>query len=110
MIICLTSMKMNPGKRDRFIEAALICAEATRQEPGCIEYDYMLSPEDPDGVLVVERWESLDKALAHMQTEHFKVLGKTTHVTAAEFEVNLYDATPSHALDHIFPSGVKLHM
>ncbi|MBN1317392.1 MAG: antibiotic biosynthesis monooxygenase [Anaerolineales bacterium] len=110
MIVAITSMKMKPGMRGEFIRAALICAKATRQEEGCIQYDYVLSPEDPDGVLVIERWESINAALAHMQTEHFKVLGKTTHATAAGYEVNLYDATPSHAIDHIFPTGRYLEI
>lgn len=103
MIVCITSMKMKPGMRDQFIQAALICRKATLQEKGSIEYDYVLTPDDPDGVLCVEQWENMECALAHMETEHFKTLGKTTHETAAGFEVHLFDATPSHALDHLFP-------
>ena len=103
MIVCITSMKMKPGMRDEYIGAALICAKATRQEKGCIQYDQVLSPEDPDGVLVVEQWENMECAFAHMETEHFKVLTKKSHETSAGFNVKLFDATPSHALDQIFP-------
>lgn len=105
MIIAITSMKMKPGMRDNFIRAALKCGEATHKEKGCIQYDYTLMPDDPEGVLVVEQWENMECAFAHMETEHFKALTKDTHETVAAFDVKLFDATPSNALAHIFPSS-----
>ncbi len=103
MIVAITSMKMKPGTRDRFIKAALVCREATYKEKGCNQYDYVLTPDDADGVLCVEQWENIDCGLAHMKTEHFQTLGKTSHETIASFDLELFDATPSHALDAFFP-------
>lgn len=102
MIVAITSLKIKPGLRDRFIDAALICREATYKEKGCIQYDYVLTPEDPNGVLCVEQWESLDCAFGHMKTEHFLTLGKTSHEVMASFDLKLFDATPSHVLDEFF--------
>jgi quinol monooxygenase YgiN len=103
MIVAITSMKMKPGLRDKFIQAALVCRAATYQEKGCTQYDYVLSPADADGVLCVEQWEDMNCAFAHMKTEHFQTLSKTTHDTVASFSLSLFDATPSHALDQFFP-------
>ena len=105
MIIAITSMKMKPGMRDKFIQAALKCAEATHKEKGCIQYEYTLKPDDPDGVLAIEQWENMECAFAHMETEHFKALTGYTHEIVAGFDVKLFDATPSNALAHIFPSS-----
>lgn len=103
MLVAITSMKIKPGKRDEFIKASLICAEATHKEKGAIQYDYTLKSDDPDGVLCVERWENLECAMAHLQTDHFKAMSKVSNELSAGFEVRLYDATPNHALDSHFP-------
>lgn len=105
MIIAITSMKMKPGVRDEFIQDALKCAKATRQEKGCVQYEYLLSPEDVDRVIALEQWENMECAFAHMQTEHFKTLMQKSYESVENFDVKLFDAKSSDAMAHLFPSG-----
>lgn len=105
MVIAITSMKMKPGMRDGFIRDALECAKATYKEKGCVRYDYLLTPDDENGVLVLEEWENMECAFAHMETEHFKLIVGKAREVAVKFDVKLYDATPSNALANIFPPG-----
>ena len=44
--------------------------ETILKEDGCLRYDYFLSADDPEAILLVEKWESEEKQLLHLQTPH----------------------------------------
>jgi quinol monooxygenase YgiN len=50
--------------------------EATRAEPGCIEYNYAEDVLDPGLIRVSELWDSRAQLAAHMQTPHMAQWGK----------------------------------
>ena len=64
-----------PAKEDS-VEALLgaleSLAEATRQEPGCIEYGFYRDTADTNCVLSFERWVDQASEDAHWQTPHLK--------------------------------------
>lgn len=47
-----------PGKRTVFLQAVQEARipEITRQEAGCLQYDYCVSEENPDQILLTEQW------------------------------------------------------
>ena len=45
-----------------------------RAEDGCIQYDYHLSLEDNDTVVLLEKWRDADALAAHMQQPHMETL------------------------------------
>lgn len=47
-----------PGKRNVFLQAVQEARipEITRQEAGCLQYDYCVSEENPDQILLTEQW------------------------------------------------------
>ena len=47
---------------------------AIRNEDGCIMYDYYLSAQDENVVLLLEQWESETHQRVHMQQPHMKPL------------------------------------
>ena len=64
----------------RFVAAAAACVAATRQEAGCLAYDFFESVTAPGEYVTVEHWQD-DAALdAHFQTPHvaqlFEVVGQ----------------------------------
>ena len=82
-------------------------AEITRQEKGCVRYEYffpveqLLSMKSPEGegenaapkgeveMLLWEQWESREDQAAHTKAPHFKIFGelKEKYGITAEFEV-----------------------
>jgi quinol monooxygenase YgiN len=75
MIIATFVYQLKPGQRDAFVAAARNCGLLTQtpQEPGNLQYQFFLSPDDPDQVFCIERWSA---------TEHLESHRKTTHVAA----------------------------
>ncbi len=81
-------------------------AEATREEKGCVRYEYFFPVEQllninrPEGeeagpikgeveMLLWEQWESREDQAAHTKAPHFKIFGelKEKYGITAEFEV-----------------------
>ena len=60
--------EMKPGMREEFLscvrEGGLL--DAIRQEDGCLKYDYYLSADRPDELLLVEHWSDRAAQQAHM--------------------------------------------
>ncbi|MEA4932244.1 MAG: putative quinol monooxygenase [Lawsonibacter sp.] len=63
---------MKPGKRANFLSEIAACGaqEAVRKEPGCIQYDYFLSAEDPDKLFLLEKWADREAQAVHMNQPH----------------------------------------
>jgi len=47
---------------------------AIRAEQGCLCYDYYLSVQDPDVILLVEKWTAPEAQQVHMTQPHMKEL------------------------------------
>ena len=65
-----------PGRREEFlrriVESGIL--SAIRGEDGCLRYDYYLSCQNEDEVLLLEEWESEAQQQVHMEQEHMKQL------------------------------------
>lgn len=70
MIVITGRGKVLPDHRDALIAAAADMAVATHAEAGCIDYSLWLSPEDPNAILLLERWEDEASLMAHMSAPH----------------------------------------
>ena len=64
--------QMKPGKREEFLAAVAQCGvqEDIRREEGCLQYDFFLSVEDGDKLLLVEKWTSREAQQIHMTQPH----------------------------------------
>ncbi len=70
MIFIVVKYQVKDGKRDEFLVATREFTEATRAEPGNKWFEWSLSVEDPNEVVLVEAFED-DAAAAHVNSEHF---------------------------------------
>ena len=76
MFILHVTYHLKPGMRDEYLAKLkdLGAAEKSRQDKGCIQYEYFLPEEDENRILLVERWESPEDQAAHIKTEHVRAL------------------------------------
>lgn len=79
MIHVLAQVETVPGYREDFLAEFAKVAVLVRQELGCIEYGAAIDvPTDisvqnllgENGVMIVEKWESVDHLKAHLVANH----------------------------------------
>lgn len=67
---------LKPGVRDAFVEAlkASGVQQTIRAEDGCVGYDYYLSIEDDDMVVIIEEWDSKEQQQTHLAQPHMDIV------------------------------------
>lgn len=65
-----------PGRREEFLRKLSTegIIDAIRRERGCLRYDYYLSCQNENEILLLEQWESEDAQRIHMQQPHMQKL------------------------------------
>ena len=81
------------GKRYEFYKAIMEngIAAASRAEEGNEKYDYYLSPENENELLLIELWASAEAVWDHSQTSHFKELGELKKAYVIDTSIMRYD-------------------
>ena len=85
---------MKPGLRAEFLREVSEhgIQEAVRREAGCLQYDYFLSVDDPDKLLLVERWTERKAQEDHMTQPHMVPLKEIKERCVADSLVEKFDA------------------
>ena len=83
---------MKPGKREEFVAQVTGqgILQAIREENGCLSYCYFASVEDPDQLLLVERWTDEQAQAAHMGQPHMKRLAAIKESCALDTKLERY--------------------
>ena len=65
-----------PNKRAAFLQNMKDTGilDAIRAEDGCIKYDYYLSDQDENELLLIEQWESKQHQQVHIEQPHMKAM------------------------------------
>ena len=63
------------GMGDKVNDALRLLAQASRQEPENITYEFFRSTEDGDRFVIVETYRCAQGLELHRQTEHFQRIG-----------------------------------
>jgi quinol monooxygenase YgiN len=71
MLTVIAHYLAQPGQADEIAEVLTRHASASREEPGCLEFEVFRSSDQPDRFVLVEQY--LDEAAfqAHRETPHF---------------------------------------
>ena len=72
MIVMHATLPVDPDDREDALELARELAEASREEPGVVDYRVATDVEDPNTVRVFEQYEDADAVDAHMDSDHFQ--------------------------------------
>lgn len=60
------TLQAHPGRAEELV-AILTAPTADLGAHGCLQYDVGISSDDPDTVVVIERWENADAHVASLQ-------------------------------------------
>ncbi len=93
MIIVEGTFRIRDVGRARAAMTAMI--EASRAEPGCIDYSYAVDLLDPTLIRVSERWTSRAALEAHLASDHIAAWRALwPEIGASDRSLRLYEAEP----------------
>jgi quinol monooxygenase YgiN len=77
MIFITAKFQVRPEDADEWPQISAEFTEATRNEPGCLWFDWSRSLADPDEYVLVEAFRDGEAGAAHVQSDHFKKAQQT---------------------------------
>jgi len=72
MIVLVARVHVKPAKREDFIKLAQGMLTPSRDEKGCISYDFFADTVEPGAFHFFEEWESQEALKKHGQTDHYQ--------------------------------------
>jgi quinol monooxygenase YgiN len=76
MIFIVVKFTVRPEYRDTWLDRVRAFTEATRQEPGCLWFDWSRSVDDQNQFVLLEAFRDAQAGAEHVSTEHFKAAVK----------------------------------
>ena len=77
MIFITAKFQVKPEDAEEWPKIAADFTQATRNEPGCLWFDWSRSVENPDEYVIVEAFRDQDAGVAHVTSAHFKEAQQT---------------------------------
>jgi quinol monooxygenase YgiN len=72
MVIVVARYAVGDGRESKVARLLRMNAEASRTEPGCLEFSVYQAIDDPQAFLLYERYTSEEAFQAHRRTPHFR--------------------------------------
>ncbi len=92
MLVLNVIFKCAPGTREELRD--LVRAEgidvASRNEEGNFKYEFFMSTEEPDDILLIEWWKDVDAWMAHRTLPHYKKLDEIKKGRVLSAEIRKY--------------------
>jgi (4S)-4-hydroxy-5-phosphonooxypentane-2,3-dione isomerase len=89
-IVNAINLDIAPDQFDKFMEVAKENAAASTKDPGCREFNIVVSADDPHHVMFFEVYENAAAVDFHRQTEHFKKFQAVTKDMATKRDVKRF--------------------
>ncbi|MFE9923706.1 putative quinol monooxygenase [Streptomyces sp. NPDC005774] len=84
MIFITAKFRVRPEYADEWPGIAADFTSATRDEPGCLWFDWSRSLDDPTEYVLVEAFRNDEAGAAHVHSEHFRAAQRTLPPHLAE--------------------------
>jgi quinol monooxygenase YgiN len=99
MILVSGFLVIDPANLDRATELVTKLTEATRAEPGNIDYSFSSVLGDPGRLIITEKWEDQAAIDAHMASPHFlEFMGATGELGVSAVEITKYEVASESKL------------
>lgn len=77
MIFITAKFSVKPEFAEKWMTISADFTQATRNEPGCLWFEWSRSIEDSNEFVLVEAFRDGDAGSAHVQSDHFKLAQQT---------------------------------
>ena len=90
MIFISAKFRIRPEDAERWPEISAAFTQATRNEPGCLWFQWSRSLDDPTEYVLIEAFRDEQAGAAHVQSEHFRTAQTTLppHLTETPKVIN----------------------
>jgi (4S)-4-hydroxy-5-phosphonooxypentane-2,3-dione isomerase len=92
LLVNVVEYDIVPGQIDAYLAALKENGAATVKEPGCREFNILVSQKDPNHVLIFEVYDDAAAVQAHRETDHFKKYAATIKDMVAKREVHPFSS------------------
>ena len=92
MLVLNVIFKCAPGTREelRYLVREEGIDTASRNEEGNFKYEFFMSTEDPDDILLIEWWKDVDAWMAHRTLPHYEKLNELKQGRVLSAEIRKY--------------------
>jgi len=90
MIVAIIRMDVLPDKRMELSQTIASLSGSIRQEKGCNRYEFCQSIEDENKLFILEEWDTQENLMAHLKSEHYRVLRGAMNFLQAPYERTFY--------------------
>jgi len=98
VIVVLGSVVVKDGGVADALVASQEHVHRSRAEPGCLEHGVSVDAENPNRLVFVERWESMEALRAHFAVPASRAFARTLGALAAAAPTMVvYEATALHS-------------
>ncbi|MEC8644477.1 MAG: putative quinol monooxygenase [Pseudomonadota bacterium] len=92
MIIIHGSFPIKSEGREEAIKKMQDMARCSRQESGCLTYEFYVGLSNPNLVLLFQEWSSVEALESHWETDHMKTfLGQLPKILDGEVATRRYE-------------------
>ncbi len=91
MYVIAVELEIKLDKLDDFRKQLAVNARASRNEPGCRQFDVCTDPEKPGRIFLYEVYDDQAAFNAHHTSEHFKTFDRTAGTWIASKNVRIYN-------------------
>ncbi|MFI6043660.1 putative quinol monooxygenase [Nocardia sp. NPDC051321] len=92
-LIIVARVSAAPEDADELERRLRLLSDASKTEPGCLEYEVFRSSERPEQFVSIEKYADADAFAAHRAAEHFQSIGVAQVVPMlASRDIQVYPA------------------
>ena len=92
MLVLIAKFKTRAEYREEFINLSEGMLEPSRSEEGCIHYELLQNPFNPDLFTFYEKWRSEEDLVEHSQKHYFlEYMNKVPELIEGEADVTTYE-------------------
>ena len=94
MLVLSATFTAKPHARPALLDMAAMLIPLSRAEPGCLRYDFLQSPHEPNQFVFFELWKSRADLDEHFQKPYFKILeARLPELIEGEAEILTYETS-----------------
>jgi quinol monooxygenase YgiN len=101
MILVITRMNVLSEKRLELSQTISSLSGSIRLEKGCQRCDFCQSIENENKFFLLEEWDTEEKLMVHLKSEHFRVLRGAMNLLQEPYERMFYNVSHPAGMEEI---------
>ena len=94
MIVLNVRIETNPGAVAAMQDAVATMENASRAEPGCIEYVFSTEINNPTNIRIIEHWKDIDALKLHLTLPHMAAFNEAMRKNPPKsVDVKMFEAS-----------------